>query len=142
MIYEKGKVKAAEVLGVSFSTLDKLTKEWNITTTMKSPIEQLKEKIKDRNELIDLIETVGKDQICKDYNTGYDTLDSLIDEWDVKAKFLNAGEGFLRKIGGREQLINLVKNYSLTQLSKKYKVGRNTIKRLLEKLDIRHGKHF
>ncbi|MFX1287562.1 MAG: hypothetical protein ACFFFY_03235, partial [Promethearchaeota archaeon] len=66
------------------------------------------------------------------FNTGYKTLLNLMNEWDISAKYLIKRELLKIKIGNKENLEKLLKNSSLTQLVKKFGVGRNTIKRLYD----------
>jgi len=100
-----------------------------------SALERLKNKVKDRETLIEMIEKNGKDKTSmelktgyKELKTGYKTLEALIKEWKIDASFLSAKEQLKCKIGNRENLQKLVNNYSLTKLEEKFQVGRNTVK--------------
>jgi len=93
-----------------------------------SALERLKNKVKDRETLIEMIEKNGKDKTSMELKTGYKTLEALIKEWKIDASFLSAKEQLKCKIGNRENLQKLVNNYSLTKLEEKFQVGRNTVK--------------
>ncbi|GAI13805.1 unnamed protein product [marine sediment metagenome] len=59
-----------------------------------------------------------------------------MDEWNIKTNYLTKRELLKKKIGSKENLQGLLKNSSLTQLAKKYGVGRNTLKRLYDEWEI------
>ncbi len=79
-----------------------------------------------------MIELKGKEKTAIELKTGYKTLINLMNEWNINTKYLNKRELLKIKIGNKENLELLIKKYSLTQLAKKYGVGRNTIKRLYD----------
>lgn len=136
LIEEYGKVELAKKMNVSYKTLDNLCDEWNIVARKLPALERLKNKVKDRDNLIEMIETYGKDKVTKELKTGYKTLEALMEEWEIDASYLSVKEKLKRKIGSRENLQKLVKDCSLSKLSEKYSVGRNTLRRLCDEWDI------
>lgn len=136
LIKKYGKQELAKKMNVSFNTLHKLASQWNVSAKKLSPLEILKAKIKNKENLIKKIEENGKEKTAKELKTGYKTLLNLIDEWNINAKYLNKREKLKVKIGSKENLERLLVNSSFTQLAKKFGVGRNTLKRLYDEWEI------
>ena len=131
-----GKDNLAKKMNVSFNTLDNLCDEWNIDATILSAVERLVNKVKNKENLIEIIEIYGKDRASKELKTGYKTLETLMEEWEIDAEYSTVRERLKSKVGNKENLQKLVKNYSLTILAQKLGVGRNTLKRLCDDWDI------
>ncbi len=136
LIEKYGKVKLAENMNVSYRTLDNLCDEWNVEARKFSAPERLKNKVEDRENLIEIIETYGKDKATKELKTGYKTLEALMEEWGIDASYLTVKEKLKRKIGDKDNLQKLVKNDSLSKLAEKFGVGRNTLRRLCDEWGI------
>ena len=136
LIKTHGKEKLAKMMNISFNTLHKLSIEWNVSVKNLSAIEKLKLKVTTKENLIKMIETNGKEKTAKELKVGYKILNSLMEEWNINAKYLNKRELLKKKIGSKENLLKLLKHSSLTQLAKKYGVGRNTLKRLCDEWEI------
>ena len=136
LIETYGKANLAKKLNISYNTLDNLCDEWNTDATILSTVERLANKVKNRENLIEIIETYGKDRASKELKTGYKTLDALMEEWEIDAEYLTIREKLKSKVGNKENLQNFVKNYSLTTLAQNFGVGRNTLKRLCDDWDI------
>ena len=136
LIKTHGKEKLAKMLKISFNSLHKLSLEWDVNVKKISAIEKLKLKVKTKENLTDMIETNGKERTAKELKIGYKTLLNLMNEWNINTNYLNKRELLKKKIGSKENLQKLLKKSSLTQLAKKYGVGRNTLKRLCDEWDI------
>ena len=136
LIKTHGKEKLAKMMNISFNTLHKLSIEWNVSVKNLSAIEKLKLKVTTKENLIKMIETNGKEKTAKELKVGHKILNSLMEEWNINAKYLNKRELLKKKIGSKENLLKLLKHSSLTQLAKKYGVGRNTLKRLCDEWEI------
>jgi transposase len=136
LIKTHGKEKIAKMLNVSFNTLHKLSIEWDVNVKKMSATEKLKAKVKTKENLINMIETDGKEKTVKELKIGYKTLLNLMDEWNIKTNYLTKRELLKKKIGSKENLQELLKNSSFTQLAKRYGVGRNTLKRLYDEWEI------
>ncbi|KKN00365.1 hypothetical protein LCGC14_1138560 [marine sediment metagenome] len=132
-----GKVKLAKKMNVSFKTLDNVCDEWSVEARKLSALERLKNKVEDRENLIEIIETYGKDRAAKELKIGYKNLEVLMEEWEINASYLTVKDKLRRKIGDKNNLQKLVKDYSLSKLAEKYGVGRNTLKRLCDEWDIK-----
>ncbi|MCK4381996.1 MAG: hypothetical protein KAW66_01755 [Candidatus Lokiarchaeota archaeon] len=131
-----GKEKLAKMLNISFNTLHKLTNEWDVNVKILSAVEKLKAKVKTKEKLISMIETNGREKTAEELKTGYKSLLNLMNEWNISTNYLNKRELLKKKIGSKEKLETLLRNSSLTQLAKKYGVGRNTLKRLYDEWEI------
>ena len=124
------------MLNISFNTLHKLTNEWDVNVKILSAVEKLKAKVKTKEKLISMIETIGREKTAEELKTGYKSLLNLMNEWNINTNYLNKRELLKKKIGSKEKLEGLLRNSSLTQLAKKYGVGRNTLKRLYDEWEI------
>jgi len=136
LIKTHGKEKLAKMLNISFNTLHKLTNEWDVNVKILSAVEKLKAKVKTKEKLISMIETKGREKTAEELKTGYKSLLNLMNEWNINTNYLNKRELLKKKIGSKEKLEGLLRNSSLTQLAKKYGVGRNTLKRLYDEWEI------
>ena len=88
VIKTHGKEKLAKMLKVSFNTLHKLSIEWDVNVKKISAVEKLKAKVKTKENLINMIETDGKEKTAKELKIGYKTLLNLMDEWNIKTNYL------------------------------------------------------
>jgi len=136
LIKTHGKEKLAKMLNISLNTLHKLTNEWDVNVKILSAVEKLKAKVKTKEKLISMIETNGREKTAEELKTGYKSLLNLMNEWNISTNYLNKRELLKKKIGSKKKLETLLRNSSLTQLAKKYGVGRNTLKRLYDEWEI------
>jgi len=137
LIEQYGKVKLSEMMGVSFKTLNNLCDEWNVDAKKITGVERLKKKVKNMGALIEMIEIHGKDKTARMLKSSLKTLKKLMEEWNIDAQYLTVRERLKQKIGNRERLQELIKKHSLTKLAEKFKVGRNTLKRLCDEWGVK-----
>ncbi len=104
LIEEFGIVKLYKKMNVSYKTMKDLCNEWNVVAKRISALEQLKNKIKTKEKLIEMIESFGKDKTSKNLKTGYKTLETLMEEWEIDANYLSVKDKLKRKIGNKKNL--------------------------------------
>ncbi len=113
------------------SYLDSLTRKRKIFSEQQNAMEVLKYKVKDKSNLIELIEEYGKEKVTKEMGVAFQTLDKLCKEWNITATKL-IGLERLKKYVDKETLIKMIEDFGIDNTAKKLNAGSRTVKSLMK----------